>query len=190
MSWREGIARLRASTPAAPVPATSATPATPAPRVAEVAGIAAHPVAIEQAVDRSPSSGSSGNSSDPQTDLHEQAADLIRQSGVAGLDVDDLDLDTVQNCVWFARLGTAARRGLICWFKALAAAKRHERGLGIVADCKARPTLVAIARRGQWSRLLEIEQDVDSLALVEHLVELIREPACNTCRQALLEAGR
>lgn len=177
MSWREGIARLRDSTPAAPVPATPATPATPAPRVAEVAGIAAHPVPIEQAVDPSPSSGSSGSSGTPPAELREQAADLLRRSGVEGLDVDDLDLDTVQNCAWFARLGTAAHRGLICWFKALAAAKRHPAGLGIATDCKARPVLVAVARRGRYSRLMEIEQEVDSFDLLAELSRLAQLPA-------------
>jgi hypothetical protein len=114
---------------------------------------------------------------DPEdVDLQLAAADLIRRSGVEGLSVADLDEDTLLNVTWFAKLGTAARPGLQVWFRALAAAKRSEAGLGLASAPAGHEHLVGVARRGAWSRLLTIEQKVDSLALVEHLVELIREP--------------
>jgi hypothetical protein len=91
---------------------------------------------------------------------------------VTGVDVGDLDLDTMLNVTHFAKLGSAARPGLKVWFKVLAAAKRSNGGLGIATAPADRGHLVAVARRGAWSRLMLIEQKVDSLTLVKQLVEL------------------
>jgi hypothetical protein len=119
---------------------------------------------------------SHGVTADTDTiDIELEAAELIRRSGVERLVVADLDLDTLFNVTWFAKLGTAARPGLQVWFRALAAAKRSTSGLGLASAPAGHEHLVAVARRGQWSRLLTIEKKVDSLALVEHLLLLAKQ---------------
>lgn len=80
------------------------------------------------------------------------------------------------NVCHFAKLGTAARPGLKVWLKALAAATRSGSGRGLASAPAGQGHLVAVARRGRWSRLLTIEQKVDSLALVGHLLRL--EKSC------------
>jgi hypothetical protein len=90
----------------------------------------------------------------------------------AGLTPADLPPGTAEDLLHYRSTEAARGRVLQVWCKAIAAAKRHPAGLGIASDATEAPVYVAVCRAGRWSRVLQIDRRVDSMALAGELMRL------------------
>jgi len=89
----------------------------------------------------------------------------------AGLTPADLPPGTADDLLHYRSTDAARGQVLQVWLKAIDAAKRHPAGLGLAHAGEA-PVYVAVCRAGRWSRVLQIDRKVDSMALAGELMRL------------------